>query len=483
MSIFNKMSFKSKLILVTCIINVVVISCSLYLRSKHFETTFKESMAFRTQIIANVIADSISDEIKLDHLVRVERYRDLIVKEPEIEYVAFFSNQDKLIATAGNFNKNKIKFETENIFNMVDNVYDVYKEIKGDDGRKIGSVIIGFPVQSLKNAVHKNLMIGIIVWVTAGIIIIILNFVSLNYFLKPIKLLYEGSVRIANKEFCCRIPVRNEDEIGKISLQFNVMAGELESFYEDLERKVKEATIGLVEANTRLKEINEKKSEFVEIVSHDLRTPLTSILGFADTVLNKNLKLSEKDKDEYVNIIGIEARRLGRLISDFLDISKIEEGRLELNLKKISIEGVIRRTVRSIDTKTYGVGIDVEIEKDLPEIYLDSDRIRQVFQNIIGNALKYSPRDSVIKLTAGKSSNEVRIAIIDHGPGIADDKKKIIFEKFYRVDDDVSRKERGTGLGLSIAKSIVEMHGGKIWVEDNPGFSGSCFIFTLPIKD
>ncbi|MFH0948117.1 MAG: ATP-binding protein, partial [Elusimicrobiota bacterium] len=287
---------------------------------------------------------------------------------------------------------------------------------------------------------------------------------------RPIGELVSGTERIATGDLNYKVTVPSKDEIGELAGSFNKMSC-----------AVQEATNELEESNKKLREIDKRKSEFVAIVSHDLRTPLTSIIGFADTVLNKELKLSEQETREYINIIKTEAHRLGRLISDFLNISEIEEGKLQIKIEKTNISELIGTTKELIDTKTKEIKLSIEIEKNLPDIYLDGDKIRQVLQNIIGNALKYSPVNSELKIIVRKYQKELQICVIDKGPGIADDKKKIIFEKFYRGDDEIAQKERGIGLGLAIAKSIIEMHNGKIWVEDEKP-SGSRFIFTLPIK-
>lgn len=480
---FKDISFKTKLILVISIINVAIVSLTLWVRTKQIETSFKERMVFRTQVIVNIIAYSIDDETKLNRDV-VAKYSDFIIQEPEIQYVGFYNKRDELINIAGNFKKEKLTFKTENIFNITDNVYDVYREMKNSKGEKIGSIIVGFPMQSLVEMVHENVITGVIIWVGAIVLILVLNNIFIAIFLKPIRDIHRAAVYMSEKDFSHKIPIGSGDELGQISKQFNIMTEELKSFYGELERKVKEATNELQEANKRLKEMDEKKSEFVAIVAHDLRTPITSIIGFADTIMNKELKLTEQDKEEYLNIIRLESRRLARLIADFLDISKIEDNRLNMDIKKTKIKELIDKTLNSIGTNSKGVALSLESEANLPEVYLDADRITQVLQNLIVNALKYSPQNSVIKVLLKQNPSEMQISVIDQGPGIPDKDREKVFEKFYRGNDDISKHERGSGLGLAISKSIIEMHGGRIWVVDAaPSGSGSCFIFTLPIKD
>jgi len=226
--------------------------------------------------------------------------------------------------------------------------------------------------------------------------------------------------------------------------------------------------------------MDKRKTEFISIVSHDLKTPLTSIIGFADTLLNKRLNLTEDTKEDFINVIATESRRLSRLISDFLDLTKIEEGIFEPKIEKANIKEIVNRVVEFINTKSKGISIVVESENHFPLMNLDEDRITQVLQNLLSNALKYSPINSIIKIVIKQFAEEIRISVIDQGIGIPDSEKEKVFQKFYRINSDISIKERGTGLGLTIVKFIIELHGGRIWVEDNKP-AGSCFIFALPI--
>ena len=235
----------------------------------------------------------------------------------------------------------------------------------------------------------------------------------------------------------------------------------------------------LKEKNFELQKIDKKKSEFVSMVAHDLKTPLTSIMGFADSLVNKKLKLTEEQKETFIGYIQEESRRLGRLISDFLDISNIEEGKFGLKKQNTDIKKLINKTVEMFKFNAKEIQFIKEFENNLCEIVIDQDRIRQVLQNIIGNAIKYSPLKSVIKIILKRKLDETQIIICDQGQGIVNEEKEKIFEKFYRVDSHIARLELGTGLGLAISKAIIEKHGGKIWVEDNVPI-GSCFIFTIP---
>ena len=494
-SIYSKLSFKTKIMFFICTITISVVTITLQIRAKQVDIILKERMSFRTGVIADIISFSISSS-EISDKPFLGKYSKFILNEPEIEYVSFYDKNNKLVYAAGNYGKKNIGFATENIFNVDDNFYDVYREIKGENNEKIGSIIVGFPTQSMKEALRNHLFTGIIIWLFAILLIVIVTYIGLTCFLKPLRYLHEAVINMGKRNFDCRAPIssNDNDEIGQIAKQFNVMTEELQSFYKELENKIEKAVDGLRMANQKLekrteelsklnlqlKEMDKRKTEFISIVSHDLKTPLTSSIGFADTLLNKRLNLTEDTKEDFINVIATESRRLSRLISDFLDLTKIEEGIFEPKIEKANIKEIVNRVVEFINTKSKGISIVVESENHFPLMNLDEDRITQVLQNLLSNALKYSPINSIIKIVIKQFAEEIRISVIDQGIGIPDSEKEKVFQKFYRINSDISIKERGTGLGLTIVKFIIELHGGRIWVEDNKP-AGSCFIFALPI--
>ena len=240
---------------------------------------------------------------------------------------------------------------------------------------------------------------------------------------------------------------------------------------------------------------NESKSAFVANVSHELRTPLTSILGFAKVIkrrftdkllpqIDRQNRKNQRDADntiEEFNIIISEGERLTTLINDLLDLAKIEAGKLEWKMESLAVSEVLERALNSTSTLFDGKDLDLvkDIEIGLPEVVGDRDRLVQVMINLLSNAVKFTDVGSVT-CQAARAGNEVLISVIDTGNGIADEEHVRVFEKFTQVTDTLTGKPRGTGLGLPICKQIVEYHGGRIWIESEPG-NGSTFSFTLPI--
>ena len=227
------------------------------------------------------------------------------------------------------------------------------------------------------------------------------------------------------------------------------------------------------------KEIDKMKTELISTVSHELRTPMSSILGFSELLLTR--KLDTERKKEYVGIINSEAKRLTDLVSNFLDIQKIENGIKEYNMQVCDMKQIIIEAIKLFDK----VGekhkfVFEHIEEDRYNVVCDRNKILQVLSNLISNAIKYSPGGSDIKIDLTKNDKSITVTIADFGLGIPEEAKEKVFDKFYRVNNDDRRKIGGTGLGLAISKEIVVLHGGTIEFESTLG-QGSTFYFNLPL--
>ncbi|MDD5191036.1 MAG: response regulator, partial [Dehalococcoidales bacterium] len=264
----------------------------------------------------------------------------------------------------------------------------------------------------------------------------------------------------------------------------------------DITERVKmEAELGekvseLQEANERLKELDKLKDGFLSTVSHELRTPLTSIKSFAEILL-----AYEEDRatqKEFLGIINEESGRLTRLINDFLDLSKIQAGRMQWTTAEISIPLVIDTAMNASQAliNQTNLKMNLEIEPGLPNVWGDKDRMVQVMTNLLGNAIKFTTAGGNVRIqarllkadSASSQSESVVVSVADSGIGIAPEHHQTIFEKFSQVGDTLKDRPRGTGLGLPISKEIIEHYGGKIWVESALG-KGSVFYFTLPVAN
>jgi len=247
-------------------------------------------------------------------------------------------------------------------------------------------------------------------------------------------------------------------------------------------------TVGMVSVLSDIskqKELDQLKSNFVSGVTHELRTPLLAIDKSISLILTKNVGEVSPTQEEFLSIAQRNIKRLSNLINDLLDLSKLEAGKMEIHARLSSIEYVINESIGVLDSwsKTKSIQIEKKIEAGLPEINIDSDRIIQVLYNLIGNAIKFSPCNSNITITASlhDEGKAIIVSVQDNGVGIAKEDLPKIFDKFYQAGERIASDINGTGIGLSIVKEIVELHGGKAWAESEKG-AGARFIFTLPFR-
>ncbi|MBI2266367.1 MAG: GAF domain-containing protein [Armatimonadetes bacterium] len=229
---------------------------------------------------------------------------------------------------------------------------------------------------------------------------------------------------------------------------------------------------------TQEKEVERMKSDFVATVSHDLRTPLTAVKGYAVTLLRHEERFDQPTKHEFLKVINSEIDRLKRLIDNILDWSKMEAGRLEIRKENFDIIPLAKKVVEVFRISTTKHEFVIDFPSDFSLVEADPDQLEQVMNNLVSNAIKYSPSGGEIRVSGVNNGESAIVSVSDCGMGIPSEQLDKIFERFHRVDSKATRKVSGTGLGLFITKSLVEAHGGKIWAESEVG-KGTTFRFTL----
>jgi len=282
---------------------------------------------------------------------------------------------------------------------------------------------------------------------------------------RPVREVADGAARLAGGDLTTRLEPQGVGEVEDLTKAFNTMAERLETGRRELEQQ-----------NERLRESERAKSELVSVVAHELRTPLASVLGFTSVLLHRDV--NDEQRREYLNIIEAQARRLGALVNDFLDVQRLEEGKLSIAKELVDISTVVREQTELFAGQSPKHLLDVSLPQTPLPVRGDSNRLAQVVANLLSNAIKYSPSGGVVRV-AGKQSHEVvRVSIEDEGVGIPPELQREIFEKFVRGHATAEGIE-GSGLGLAISRSLVEAHGGSIDFESTKG-RGSTFWFELP---
>jgi signal transduction histidine kinase len=270
---------------------------------------------------------------------------------------------------------------------------------------------------------------------------------------------------IAHGDFTGRIDIPNRDEMGDLANALNDMSQELGRLYRE------------IQAASR------HKSEFLANMSHELRTPLNAIIGFSE-MLDEQIfgELNEKQA-EYVRDIHESGDHLLSLINDILDLSKIEAGRMELDLKKFDVRTALDNAVTLVKERTlrHGINLEVDFDSKLNEMIADERKFKQVLLNLLSNAIKFTPEGGTIGVSAINGHDNLEVKVSDTGIGISPEDQQYIFEEFRQVTEDANQALEGTGLGLTLTKKFVEMHGGEISVQSQVG-KGSTFSFSIPLR-
>ncbi|MBN2880822.1 HAMP domain-containing protein [Candidatus Woesearchaeota archaeon] len=336
--------------------------------------------------------------------------------------------------------------------------------------------------------INESIFYGNIRNILTYIVTIIATFIVISNFTKPIIELSEASKRISDGKYEHINPsIKNRnDEIGILaeSLDQMVMAlkekiSEIEYLNKNLEKKVKLRTKDLENANKKILNLLNLKTQFINQVAHDLRTPLTPIKALLPIITNDARCGKLKDK---LRIIDNNVEYLSTLVSDTLNLSRLDTGKSEFHFENISMKKILDDSLKAIEviTKQNKVKIKNTIKTDSLIVYADKFRITEVIANIIGNSVKYMPKKKEVEISAKKKGKFTQITIKDSGIGI--DKKYIskIFEEFFKIDDSRHDAAASSGLGLAICNKIIKAHGGKIWAESKGANKGTSLIFTLP---
>lgn len=230
---------------------------------------------------------------------------------------------------------------------------------------------------------------------------------------------------------------------------------------------------------TRFREAEEMKSTFISVISHELKTPVSLIKGYAGTLRREDAKWDEQTLRESLSVIEEESDRLNQLIDNLLDASRLQAGALKLELGYVALDKLAAQTVEKFRTQTQQHILSLDFPPGFPPAWGDTERLRQVLSNLLSNAIKYSPAGGTIRVSGRADEDWVYIAVSDEGIGIPKNEQEHIFDRFYRVESSLSRRTQGAGLGLFLVKAVIEAHQGRVWVESAPE-QGATFVFALP---
>lgn len=280
--------------------------------------------------------------------------------------------------------------------------------------------------------------------------------IAARYLVKPLQALTQATKRLAKGDFDVEIKSKHPDEMGVLTQSFNEMASEL-------------------------KQLEQMRQDFVSNVSHEIQTPLTSISGFAMAMKNSSL-VADSDRNYYLDIIIAESGRLSRLSDNLLKLASLDSEQHPFEAITYNLDEQIRQIVVTCEPQWSAKGIHIDLEMaDTVKITADQDQLNQVWMNLLGNSIKFTPEGGHIEIGITHSENEIFFKITDSGIGIAPEQLDYVFERFYKTDRSRNRSNGGNGLGLAIAKKIVTLHHGSIEMQSQVG-QGTTVVVQLPIR-
>jgi len=335
-----------------------------------------------------------------------------------------------------------------------ENVLTVGYPIKYDDGKVYGAVFMNIPMSELTGTTRGVIRITLICISASAAVSLVLIYYLSRTISKPIHEVSEAAKIIADGSFGKRLKITGRDEVGQLARSFNEMAESLDS--QERQRR-----------------------EFIANISHDLRSPLTSMRGFLSAILDGTIPPERHDR--YINIVLDESERLSKLADDIMEISKIASLDIPLNRTVFDINELIRKTVIMFEPRIIQKGLEMNVifASDRTDVYADSEKIQRAVYNLLDNAVKFTDAGCISAETKVIGEN-VTVCIKDTGIGIPPEDKKRVFDRFYKADASRGEDRKGSGLGLSIVSEFIKAHGKSITVSSEPG-KGCEFVFTLPL--
>lgn len=348
-----------------------------------------------------------------------------------------------------------------------------------------GSLIVAQPIENLF-ALSRSIQV-VLFTVTSifGLTALWFWIAAFITFTRPLSQLTDATTKMSRGVFNQKVKPSFwifRDEITVLTENFNTMADNLSTLYTRLEEKVEQRTRELAAAHDEAVAANKSKSEFVSVVSHELKLPMTSIKGYSDLMLAGATGSLNENQTSFLTTIRKNVDRMATLVSDLTEISRIESGNLRIEPRAVPVWDVIDEVVTSTKTQLSEKNqvLTVDIPEELPKSWCDRTRLAQILTNLISNANKYSPEGASIRVQALRKDGSIQIKVEDNGHGMTPEDQEKLFSKFFRSADEKVREAPGTGLGMSITRNLVELQGGKIWFESEFR-KGTTFYFTVPV--
>ncbi len=469
------MSLRTKLSVFSCLLVLLVVSgvgVSLYVAERRYLVQrIQESQEEMVQVLAQIAREALANRSEL----LLSSYLALIRRSRALSYASVMDASGRVLAhsnvilvgqtptdppTLQALSTSSLLRQTLGTGDaqIVDLAVPIYVE-----GRRAGTARVGYSRSSTDQLVDQSLAVArrrIILAALASLLAGLLGAVLLAlYMVRPIRHLRDGVEEIGRGALDHRLTVTSRDELGDLAREFNVMA-------------------------EKLQELDQLKQDFVSNVTHELRSPLTSLRGYVEFLLRGDAGPLNEEQKENLIVIKNNAARLGRFIDNLLDVSKIEARKVELHPEAVSLADLGREMAVLFrpQAQEKDIRFSAEVPESLPRAWADPDKLSEILMNLLSNAFKFTPPGGRVSLTASREGGFLRVSVKDSGVGIPADSLEKVFNKFEQVKptEGLVRKTKGTGLGLTIVKGFVEAHGGRVWLESRPN-EGTTVHFTAPL--
>jgi len=467
----DKNSLLYKLISTITTILALILVISSIIQTFQFRNKFNDEKLKQIEAQSGLVSETVRSSLynpKITSSEKLQQVLDLVSKTSNVD-ILVADNIGYVFASATENNDDiklsKIAISDENMSKLKNKEIVEYGQIEGVGTEKeaylrpvfnedyfCGIVIMVTSTAGIENFLSSTYKM---IWIST-LVVVILSALTINYFTKkrlinPLKEINLVANKLAKGEVDKRIEIYSDDEIGELARSFNVMASSLEA-------------------------VDTNRKKFISNVSHELRSPITSIKGFISGILDGVIP---KDKENYyLKLVYDEINRLSRLVNELLDMSSMEVGKFKLSIMEVDINDLIKRCLLNLESKINdkGVKVSATLEEDHLYVYADADRIMQVITNLLDNAIKYGGSGGIVIITTKIKGNKVYVSVYNNGPTLSEDEADHIWERFYKSDKARTNKD-STGLGLPISRLILTQHNQDIWVQNEN--DGVVFTFTL----